>query len=127
MKMLFGKKGQMSIEVLLITGIIIMMSISVFSYYTRIMDTTTAMQIIEIETLKQIDAMPEQYFIKVIKYSIGDPIVDFCIDIEPNTGTLYTEPTKTLYAEALKKAIAENTAFEEATIGITLNPVGGCQ
>ena len=119
MKTLFGKKGQMSVEMLLITGIIIMLSISVFSYYTRIMDTTTAMEIIEIETLKQLDAMPEQYFIKAIKYSIGDPTVDFCIELEPNDNVLATN--------TISDAVVENTGFEPGGITITQNPAGGCQ
>lgn len=126
MKMLFGKKGQMSIEMLLITSIIIMLSIGVFSYYTGMMDATTAMEIIEIETLRQIDAKPEQYFIKAISYTTGTT-TDFCIEIEPKTGTLYTDPTATYYTDTIKEAIIGNTAFEEATIEITLNPPPGCQ
>ena len=110
MKMLFGKKGQMSIEMLLITGVIIMLSISVFSYYIRIMDSTTAMEIIEMETLQQIDAMPEQYFIKAINYTIG-LTVDFCIELEPNDNVVATN--------IISDAVVENTGFEPGDITIT--------
>ena len=125
MKMLFGKKGQVSIELLLIVGVVIMLSLGAFGYYTRIMDTTTAMEIIKIETLRQIDAMPEQYFIKAIGHKIDSsspPIgVYFCIELEP-------EPVPAiLNTTIIEDAVESKTGFAIETVSVTENTPTNCQ
>ena len=119
MKTLFGKKGQMSIEMLLITSIIIMLSIGVFSYYTRTMDTTTAMEIIEIETLRQIDAKQGQYFMGPIGYKVDETGVYFCIEMEPGPAGLDTT--------AIEDAVEDDTGFAAGTVSVTENTPAKCQ
>ena len=92
------EKGQVSIEALLLTSIIIMLSLSVFGYYIRIANQTIALETIEIEILKQIDANPGQYFIKAIEYKPGlgcdlaSPLNEtcFCVMLEPADNVLNT-------------------------------------
>jgi hypothetical protein len=123
MKTLFGKKGQMSVEILLITGVIIIISIGVFSYYTRIMDTTTAMEIIEIETLRQLDANQGQYFMEPIGYKIDGSIppigVYFCIELTPGPAGLDTG--------IIEDAVESKTGFASGTVSVTENTPINCQ
>jgi hypothetical protein len=123
MKAFLGKGGQVSIEILLITGVVIMLSIGTMGYYTRIMDTTTAMEIIEIEALRQIDAMQGQYFIKAIDYKVdgsSPPIgIYFCIELEPGMAGLDTA--------AIQAEVEGKTGFGTGTVSVTENTPTNCQ
>ena len=98
------EKGQVSIETLLLASIIIMLSISVLGYYTRIMSSTIALETIEVETLKQIDAHPGKCFITAIEYKaeancdLEKPLATtcFCIMLEPEIDILNTANIKNL-------------------------------
>ena len=46
------KRAQVSIEILVLTSAIIMITISVFGYYLQIADTTMAIELLKIEALK---------------------------------------------------------------------------
>jgi len=89
----FGRKGQVSIEILLIAGIVIMISMSVFSNYTQIRQSTLAMQFLKVEAIKAIDANPEQLIIEKIDYKIADNDLDICIFTLPPG----TEPEKAIW------------------------------
>ena len=120
------ENGQVSIETLLLAGIIIMMSISVLGYYTRIMDSTIALETIEIETLKQIDAEPGKYFIEAIEYKTEagceplnpDITTCFCIMLEPAINILDTVE--------ITNAVEDVTNYTPETISITQNNADSC-
>lgn len=123
MKKLFGKKGQVGIEVLLLTAVIIMICISIFGYYIGIMDTTTAMEMIEVETLRQLDAKPGQYFIKAIDYKLDDsspPIrAYFCIELEPGPAGLDTS--------GIQAVVEGATGFAAGSTSISENTPADCE
>ena len=120
------EKGQVSIETLILAGIIIMLSISVLGYYTKIMGTTIALETIEIETLKQIDAEPGQYFIKAIDNKAEancDPAnslatICFCIMLDP------ADPI--LNIADITNAVVGATSYEEEKISIEQNSLLNC-
>lgn len=118
-----NKRGQVSIETLMLATIVIMLSLAVFAHYLQIMDTTTAMQAVKLETLKQIEQTDKQHTIEKIEYQIGDtgPTITFCITTKPaGTNQMTLEDTPII------KKVAELTAFEEADISISHNDATPC-
>ncbi len=123
------EKGQVSIETLLLAGIIIMMSISVLGYYTRIMDSTTAIEIVSIETLKQLDSVDKQYYIVEIDNKLvnecetGNVLSNacFCIMFDPADNVL--DPSK--IAE-IAEVVVELTNYSEESVIITQNEKSNC-
>ena len=97
------EKGQVSIETLLLTGIIIMLSISVLGYYTKIMDSTTAIEVVKIETLKQLDSVDKQYYIVKINNKLENECETgnsssnacFCIMLDPADNVLVPSDIET--------------------------------
>ncbi len=118
------EKGQVSIETLLLASIIIMMSISVLGYYTRIMSPTMALEIIEVETLKQLDATNYQYFIEEIGYKAetscagGTEVICFCIMLDPVDNILDTD--------AIEEIVENTTGYEPDTVSIVQNNSANC-
>ncbi len=112
------KKAQVSIEILLLTGIIILISVSVFSYYTRIKDSTLGIELIKIRGLERIEEMGPLMIMEKIDYKIDTDldIVFFCI---------FTDPEEPLWDAAeellLEQEIMVLTSFTE-TIDIRQNP-----
>ena len=112
------EKGQVSIETLLLAAIIIMMAVSVLGYYTRIMDSTTAIEVVRIETLKQLDSVDKQYYIVEIDNKLvnecetGNPLSSacFCIMLEP--------------ADDLADDVLVPSGIEDAVERLTNYPIG---
>ena len=124
------KKGQVSIETLLLTSIIIMMSISILGYYTRIMDDTTALEIVEIETLKQIDRKEKQYYLEEIgnkkenECEAGNVLsnVCFCIMLDPGISPV----DDILILSDIKDVVVELTNYSDTDVIITQNKMDNC-
>ena len=112
------EKGQVSIETLLLAGIIIMLSISTFGYYTRIMDSTIALETIEIEALKQLDAEDNLYFIKEIGYKIDAGTAYFCIMLEPGDDVLNMVD--------MSAVVVSLTNYEAGALTVTQNSMFNC-
>ena len=120
-----SKKGQVSLETLLLAAVIIMISTGIFSQYLQIMDTTLAMQATKLETLKQIEAEDTPHFIEIIEYKVNNipppSTITLCISTlpgNPNQMTLDQNP--------IKQRVAAITSFEEADITISHNNSNPC-
>ena len=112
---MLGRSGQVSIEILLLTTVILMMSIAVFSYYTQIRDSTNAMELLKVETLRLIDKKQQQFIMQEIKHKIAGNTVHFCISTEPvDTDFIMMET-------ALKNKLAEHNAFLGYTLAVHYN------
>jgi len=122
-KVFLNKAGQVSIEILLLAGIIIMMTVSVFSYYTQIRDSTLAMQLIKIKVLKTIDELEEDYVLEEIAYKLGAPPggrTKFCVSTSPEGQEL---PDSLLHE--LEDSINEKTVFDNVNVHNNLGPCTG--
>lgn len=107
--------GQVSIEILLLTTVILMMSIAVFGYYTQIRDSTNALLLIDVETLRLIDKKQQQFIMQEIKYKIEGSDVHFCISTEPvDTDFIMMET-------ALKNKLVEHNVFLGYTLAVHYN------
>lgn len=118
-KLEFKKKAQVSIEILLLASIILLISLSVFSYYTRIRDSTIGIELIKVRGLERIEEMEKLMIIEKIDYKI-DNVADtvfFCI---------FTDPDELLWDAgeelALEQTIVDVTGFTQ-TIDIQQNPL----
>lgn len=105
-------KGQLSMEVLIITVAIFALSISVLGYYFAEQDTTTAMAIAKSETLAFLSEQDGFYYIKGITYSRTTDTIALTIDIEP---TLVAMPTG--FPGGISDKIKANTNF--TTVSVT--------
>ncbi len=120
------EKGQVSIETLLLAGIIIMMSISIFGYYTRIMDSTTAIEVVRVETLKQLDAVEKQYYITEIANKLtnecetGNVVSNACFCIMLNPGDNVLVPSE------ISDVVEELTNYPVGSVVITQNNKDNC-
>ncbi len=99
------KKGQVSIEILLLTTVILMMCIAVFSYYTQIRDSTNALELLKVETLRLIDKKQQQFIMQEMKYKIVGNDVHFCISTEP------IDTDFAMMETALLNKLAEHNVF----------------
>jgi hypothetical protein len=120
-KLELKKKAQVSIEILLLASIILLISVSVFSYYTSIRDSTIGIELIKVRGLEQIED-PEiiegLMIIEKIDYKI-DTMLDtvfFCIFTDPDD-TLWDADEELL----LEQEIVDLTGFTQ-TIDIQQNP-----
>ena len=117
-KLEFKKKAQVSIEILLLAGIIILISVSVFSYYTRIKDSTLGIELIKVRGLERIEEMEGLMIMEKIDYKIDTELdtVFFCV---------FTDPEEPLWDAdeelALEQEIVDLTGFTE-TIDVRQNP-----
>ncbi len=117
MSPMFGKAGsrkraQVSIEILVLTSVVIILSLTVFGYYTQIMDSTTAMQLLKVEALKHVEKAEEPTIIEKIEYKIdaATGAVDFC---------LFTNPGDLLDATAkanIQLLIEDKTGFAQNSV-----------
>jgi len=120
------EKGQVSIETLLLAAIIIMMAVSVLGYYTRIMDSTTAIEVVRVETLKQLDSVDKQYYIVEIGNKLanecetGNPLSNacFCIMLDPADNVL--DPSD------IASVVEELTNYPVGSVIITQNNNDNC-
>jgi len=109
---MFGGKGQVSIEILLIAAVVIAMSLAVFSYYIQIRDTTNALQVMKLEALDQIAESEQEFTIEKLDYKISeDGQADFCIFTDPADAG----PLNKVKIEA---AIALRTSFEQEDVHV---------
>ena len=112
------KKGQVSIEILLLALIVIAISVAVFSYYTQIMSITNALQSLKIAALDKIAESDQEFVITNVEYKLdGAGGVDFCIFTTWN-GTGQDPLTSD---NGIKDAIALRTGFEVGDIDIYHN------
>jgi hypothetical protein len=115
----FKKRAQVSIEILLIAGIIMLLSVSVFSYYTRIRDSTVAMELIKIKALRQIEEMETLAIVEKIDYRIdrlADTVI-FCVSTDPE------DPIwDAVEEDALEQTVEDATGFSEGSVDILQNP-----
>ncbi len=112
------QKGQVSIEALILTAVVILMSISVFGYYIQIKDSTTGMEAAKIEALRQISQAGQKATLERIeyKYDPGPGIgIRFCFFYEAEAGFAFDQ-------SKLKSEIASLTAFNSTGIEIQENP-----
>lgn len=123
------KKGQVSIETLLLAGIIIMITISILGYYTRIMDSTTAIEVVRIETLKQLDAVDKQYYIVEIDNKLENGCAGnassnacFCIMLDPAD----TQTDDVLVTEKISDVVEELTNYPVGSVVVTQNDKTNC-
>ena len=120
-------KGQVSFEVLLITAIIFAMVIWVSSYYLQIRDSTLALQLTKIHTIKQIEAADGKFTISNMDFreDLGDnTIVTMEIGIEPST-TAWDCATE-FYHTVLCNQIIDETKYETVTIKLNGNSCPVC-
>jgi len=115
------EKGQVSIEILLIAGIVILLSVTVFGYYLSVRDSTTGMQVLKVAVLKQIDVEPKLYTMEKIEYKIDQTAgtVTFCVFTKPDAPAAL--PLNTAAVETL---IEDSTAWEPGQVIVSHNPVG---
>ena len=107
------KKGQVSIEILLLALIIMAISVAVFSYYTQIMSTTNALQTLKIAALDKIAESDQEFVISSVEYKLwGAGVVDFCI-FTTWDGTGQDPLTND---DEIKDAIALRTGFDASNI-----------
>ena len=123
------KKGQVSIETLLLAGIIIMMAISVLGYYTRIMDSTTAIEVVRVETIKQLDAVEKQYYIIDIDNKLTNGCARnasseacFCIMLDPAD----SPADNVLVPSDIEDVVEKLTNYPAGSVIITQNDSTNC-
>jgi len=104
------EKGQVSIETLLLAAVVLMISITVLSYYAQIKDSTTAMQLLKVEALKKVDETQGLTVIEKIDYKIAGGQIDLCLFTDP--GGLLDGIAKT----AVEDLIEEKTEFGTVNI-----------
>ena len=113
----FARKAQVSIEILLLAGIIIFLSMFVFSYYTRINETTFAMELTKVEVLGWIEAENKgvNHIIEKIDYSLNGNNVDLCIFTLPRAPALEPDPDMPTALLALHDKIKGYGLFPDPT------------
>lgn len=110
----FGEKGQVSIEILLIAGVIIMMSMAAFGYYTSIRQSTLALELLKVEALRAIDEKGENVVIAKIDFgypSNNSNVMHICIDFDPDESLLTGQE-----ANDIAGLIEENFGLNEVNI-----------
>lgn len=128
-----GNKAQVSIEILLLAGIVIFLSVTVFSFYTRISETTTAVELTKVELLRWIDEeQGGSHSICNIEYTITGDSVDWCVFTEPKSPALFsnTDYYSGDYLSSVKlpelktKLTKDYGLFSGMTVNIYHNPPG---
>ncbi len=113
-----NRKGQTSFEAILIAVLVIAMSAFVLGNYFELKDSTTALSLLKIDLVNELNKEPEYYQINNIEFvETGPTAIDFVVYTEP--GDLALEVA---VIDDLKQKIASETKYEEANITITLNP-----
>jgi len=113
------KKGQVSLEMLMLALAILLFGASVLSYYTQISDSTMALYLLDTETLKAIDAADEIFVKEKIEYKIDAATSD----LELCLFTTSTSGGNLLDAAAIasiENIVGNKTGF--ATVNLSENP-----
>jgi len=113
-----GKKGQVSLEMLILATATIILSLVVIGHYTQIRESTTALEVAKIEALRQIDGMEGRYIIERMDYRIAGNKINLCMYTDPR---VVVEPAKHLDTGIIETEIGKYTAFEPEDVTVRLN------
>ncbi len=105
-----GMKGQISMEALLLSVVIILSSIAIFGYYVQIKDITTGMQLIKIEAMKQLDEESGQYVVEEMTRKTTPLGANFCLKVIPEDPPFFFD------TDIMEDIVEELTAFDPATV-----------
>jgi len=105
------ERGQVSIEALVLAGVIILMSMAVFSYYIQIKGSGEALQLLKIEALKKIDSIDEDLTLGKISYAVNGSAITLCLFT--NDGSDVWDATE---AAAVQDLIQERTGFTDGVV-----------
>lgn len=122
MIMHLGKKGQVGFEILLITAIVFMVVIWISGYYLSIKDSTLAMQLAKVHTIKQISKSEGLYTIQKIDFEENSP-TDCLVGVECITLKINVPETgfgcNNLESTELANLVRGNTKY--SIVNIVLN------
>ncbi len=115
MKGLISGRGQVSIELIIITAALFLIVSLVFGYYFSISDSTIALITIKAETIKELNTQDMAYVIKEIEFCETDSIAKFNVVTEPGS------PNPSVDSFGIKDMIAQKTKWDSANIELTFN------
>lgn len=125
MSQLMVVRGQVSLEILIIAVIALLFSIGILSYYTQISDSTMALYLLDVHTIKAIDSADEVFVKERIDYR-ADPATStltLCLFTRNENGNALLSPADTASIETLIQA---RTKFSNVTLLENPSSPGPC-